>query len=100
MPATESQKQITMEKLRDFIRRRNESEFQTNLQFQIDLDAAGIMAEMLPKAEKVDGGYKWDLGEIGTLIEERGKCRLERHGVKVLGIHFVHQPSPPITDAQ
>jgi hypothetical protein len=74
---------LTLGKLKDFIGRRNRSDFQTNLQFQIDADAAGIVLEDdLPKATREEWGYSWET-PFGRLEERRGKLSLV--SVKVTG---------------
>lgn len=54
---------ITRAKLLRFVKRRNKSGFDSNLQFGIDADACGIPMEALRGAEKfrLDGftGYQW-----------------------------------------
>lgn len=55
-----------------FVAIRNASEFNSNLQFQIDLKETGIDVRELPKAEKKDEGwFEWDLG-FCRMIEQYG----------------------------
>jgi len=69
---------ITEKKLNKFIEIRNNSQYQSNLQFQIDLDEAGIVIDELGGCEKVKPGlYKWETS-AGTLVEENGELRLEK----------------------
>ncbi len=75
MAKTRTYGPLTLAKLEDFIRRRNTSEFQTNLQFQIDMDCAGIVAEDFPQATKRAWGYSWET-PFGRLEERRGKLKL------------------------
>lgn len=52
---------------------RNKSGFSSNLQFQIDCEAAGIkLADLGPAIKQDDGSYKWELPG-GALVESGGK---------------------------
>lgn len=68
---------LTKAKVEKFIRIRNKSRFNSNLQFQIDAQEAGIRMDDLPKAEPLEiGAYAWDLGKLGRLVERNGKLIL------------------------
>lgn len=65
---------VTVAKLRRFVKNRERSNFPSNMQFQIDCDAAGLSIEDLGPVRKGDVGgilaYRWctpagDLVEIG-----------------------------------
>jgi hypothetical protein len=76
MAKTRTYGPLTLAKLKDFIKRRNTSEFQTNLQFQIGADCAGIVLEDdLPKAKREEWGYSWET-PFGQLEERHGKLKL------------------------
>ena len=66
---------MTRKQLADFIRRRNTSEFQTNLQFGIDMNAAGILTSDLGKVTKEEWGWAWQT-RYGRLEERHGKLSL------------------------
>lgn len=57
---------LTLKKLQDFIRIRNRSEFNSNMQFAADMQQAGIDHKELAEVEKTEHGYvfKTDLGEL------------------------------------
>ena len=68
------------DQLSKFIKRRNESDFQTNLQFEIDIRACGLEVDDLGKAKKVeDGSYEWTT-PFGKLVEKHGKLSLVSSG--------------------
>jgi hypothetical protein len=65
------------EQLLSFIKRRNESLFQSNLQFQIDAECSGFKVEELGKPEKIsEYEYIWHT-KFGRLLESFGKLSLE-----------------------
>lgn len=81
MKKTQSQK-LTKQKLLNFIKTRNASECNSNLQFEVDATNCGFEIKDLGKPEKfpIDNifcGYKW-ITPFGTLIEGNGKLRLEQ----------------------
>jgi hypothetical protein len=60
---------MTKNQLLKFIRIRNRSGFNTNLQFLLDLHEAGIAAKDLGNATRAEaGGYQWRT-EHGLLVE-------------------------------
>lgn len=67
---------MTRAQLEKFIRIRNASEFQTNLQFGIDATEAGIDVHELGEPRLEANGWSWKT-PFGILIEENGKLRLE-----------------------
>lgn len=67
---------MTLEQLQKFIRIRNRSGFQGNLQFQIDAKEAGFPVSELGAVARTNSGFEW-VTPHGRLIEERGKLRLE-----------------------
>lgn len=75
---------MTRAQLKAFIARRNASDFQTNLQFQIDANAVGIKVEDLGKAVKETWGYSWDTF-YGRLEERQGKLSLAAHQEAIRG---------------
>ncbi len=63
---------MTKEQLEKFIKIRNESPFNSNMQFQIDANAAGFDNKELGEAQKIDfnDGYGWQwITPHGRLIE-------------------------------
>lgn len=75
---------MTKEQLLYFIAIRNESSFNTNLQFSFDADVAGFPVTELGDAlmKDTDEGivyYEWDT-EHGQLIELGGKLELNPEG--------------------
>lgn len=89
---------MTIDQLQSFITRRNSSELDTNLQFQIDAIASGISVSDLGRAEKTEHGHRWTttLGEVrngrwiitkGELLEDSriGKLALFVGGKFALG---------------
>lgn len=68
---------MTKNQLLKFVKIRNESEFQTNLQFMLDLQQCGLSVKDFEGPRKVaEGHWEWDTPH-GTLIEEHGEMRLE-----------------------
>lgn len=68
---------ITQKKLERFIKMRNKSGFQSNLQFQFDADACGLkVADFGPVTKHEEGFYSWDT-PCGRLIERFGKMWLD-----------------------
>lgn len=68
---------MTKQQLMRFIKRRNASMFDTNLQFQIDAEACGFRIGDLGKATwNGYNAYVWET-PYGTLREVRGKLSLE-----------------------
>ena len=63
---------LNLETVEKFVKIRNRSPHQSNLQFHIDLRAAGIDPKELPKAEPMPGGFSWDLG-FCLMMEIDGK---------------------------
>ena len=67
-----------------FIRLRNSSEFDSNLQFQLDMDAAELKLKDIGKAvkftdfDKQEVGWCWET-PFGTLKEAGGKMSLHRN---------------------
>lgn len=60
---------MTREQLLRFVRTRNESEFNSNLQVWSDADACGFKVEELGEVEKLgEGHYRWRTPH-GALIE-------------------------------
>jgi hypothetical protein len=69
---------MTLEQIEKFISIRNESEFDSNLQFAIDANEAGLNLDELGPGKKIDiKHYEWQT-EFGRLIESGGILRLER----------------------
>lgn len=67
---------MTKKQLEKFIRIRNNSQFSSNLQFQIDCNTAGFNVSDLGTATPVVNGYEW-ITPFGKLIEDaRGKLHL------------------------
>lgn len=88
--AVKTAETMTTAQLTDFVNRRNTSEFQSNLQFQIDANAAGINVDDLGKALKGDdGAYRWLLPTGEELIERNGKMTLYRDGKVIAGIKWI-----------
>jgi hypothetical protein len=71
---------LTMKQLKKFVKMRNESGFQGNLQFYFDAEECGISPTVFEQPKKIanDGGYFWKL-DAGTVVERAG--RLERFTV-------------------
>lgn len=68
---------ITEAKIAKFIKIRNESPHQSNMQFEFDARQAGFSVADMPKPEKVDEGhYVWHF-PFGKLVEQYGKLRLD-----------------------
>jgi hypothetical protein len=67
---------MTRAQIKAFIKRRNESEFQTNLQFGLDAHAIGFKVEDLGPAVKESWGFWWDT-VYGRLEERHGKLSLK-----------------------
>lgn len=68
---------LTEAKLKRFVKVRNESEFNSNLQFWSDATDCGFCIKELGDPEKVDvGHYRWKT-PFGDLVEQYGKCRIE-----------------------
>lgn len=72
---------MTKAQLLKFIKTRNASDHQSNLQFQFDLEACGMKLADLGDAFKVKEGRYWWETPHGLLIEEWGKMRLDPDGV-------------------
>lgn len=66
---------FTEQNLRKFIRTRNNSRHNSNMQFSIDLRACGISAIDLGDAERIEGGYQWRTAH-GKLKEVNGRMSL------------------------
>lgn len=72
---------LTYNKLKRFMKLRNSSRFNSNLQFDLDLNECGLTIYSLGKTNCHLGNYEsfywWDT-EFGLLVEERrsGKLRL------------------------
>jgi len=71
---------ITKKQLLKFIELRNKSEYQSNLQFEIDARAAGFSSTDLGQAIKVKNGdgfedYVWETS-FGKLTEHYGELTL------------------------
>lgn len=67
--------------LKEFVKVRNESSFQNNMQFAIDAEECGFRINELGEAKKIENEngtvtYVWNT-PFGQLIEEMGKLRLE-----------------------
>ena len=70
-------KGLTKPKLLKFIKIRNKSPYNSNLQFSIDADSCGIKLEDLGEVKKLEDGYGWEWDtEFGKLQELLGKLRL------------------------
>lgn len=75
---------LTREQLDKFIKLRNESRYDSNFQFQVDLDAAGISGiSDLGKVKEVQEAvgltmWTWDT-PFGKLVEQDGVLSLERN---------------------
>lgn len=69
---------ITKAQLEKFVRVRNASPFNSNLQFGFDASGCGFSdRELGVVSRRQEGGYRWDT-EHGALIEDTdGKLRLE-----------------------
>lgn len=67
---------LTKTNLMNFIKRRNESSFATNLQFHTDAQECGFDVKELGKTTKRENGYSWST-PYGTLIEENFQLRLD-----------------------
>jgi hypothetical protein len=69
---------MTRSKIIAFVKRRNESPFNTNLQFNFDLSACGLTLDDLGKATRGDGDWEgawiWDT-PLGRLVEYAGKLQ-------------------------
>lgn len=75
---TKGKRPLTLAKLQAFIKRRNASDFNTNLQFMFDADACGIDIESLGDAINTgEEGYVWRT-PFGILTEYRGKLSLQK----------------------
>lgn len=74
---------ITAEKLRRFVKIRNASAFNSNLQFQADADEAGFSSTDLPEPTKPKIGlYVWKF-PFGLLVERNGVLDFtEQNGTK------------------
>lgn len=73
---------MTKAQLLKFIKTRNASDHQSNLQFQFDLEACGLKIADLGDGDwQQPGRFAWETPH-GTLIEERGKLRLETAAAK------------------
>lgn len=59
---------MTLKQLQKFCAIRNASEYAFNLQFQIDLEEAGLSLEEIGQAYRVEDGYRWDT-PVGVLWE-------------------------------
>jgi hypothetical protein len=63
---------LTMRQLRKFVKMRNKSSFQSNLQFQIDANNSGFLAKDLGDTErfKLNGftGYRWMVPIKGDIL--------------------------------
>jgi len=69
---------ITVAQLNKFVRTRNKSPHQSNLQFMCDAEACGFKVDDMPAAEKVEQGhYRWKF-ESGTLEEIHGRMTFEK----------------------
>lgn len=63
---------ITIAQARKFVRIRNKSEFNNNLQFGIDCRSAGFSVKELGQALKIaDGHFEWHF-PWGKLVEQFG----------------------------
>ncbi len=68
---------ITKRQMARFIKMRNSSDFQSNLQFQIDAEACGFRPSDLGDVKKIEEGeYVWQT-PYGTLREKYGKMSLD-----------------------
>jgi len=75
--ALKERRMLTKEKLEKFVDMRNESEFCSNLQFEIDANECGFSVKDLGKVTKVElGHYEWQT-PFGTLREVAGHVSLE-----------------------
>lgn len=78
------EREITLEKLLKFIKIRNESNFQTNLQFTFDAHEAGFDISELGVAKTLVAkdiviGYVWIIKKLGVkLYEKQGKLSLKK----------------------
>jgi hypothetical protein len=69
---------LNTKNVRKFIAIRNKARLHSNLQFSIDLRAAGLeMADLGKPVVTGIGNYEWNLGRIGTLVECNGHMSLE-----------------------
>lgn len=76
-------KEPTSAQLRKFVEVRNKSQFQSNLQFQIDARACGFSVDGLGTPIKIKAGYVWQLQGLNCeLLEEHGVMRI-RSGMHV-----------------
>ena len=71
--------------LKKFIEVRNESRYNSNLQFQIDANECGFHASDLGKVKVTEDGYQWDT-PYGLLVESGCNLTLE--------VYPSPQPSP------
>lgn len=67
---------LTVAKLEKFVNRRNKSEFSSNLQFQIDIEACGFRIKDLGDVKKTDDGIYYWLTPYGMLVECGGRMSL------------------------
>lgn len=66
------------DRIRRFVSTRNKSEFQSNLQFHFDLEAAGLKLSDIGTATKLPSGngYSWQT-KAGVLIERWGQLTFD-----------------------
>lgn len=66
----------TKRQLERFVRIRNKSPFNSNFQFQIDLETVGLKVADIGTAVKIrEGVYEWRLANV-TLVEDDGELSL------------------------
>lgn len=66
---------MTLDQLKKFIKKRNASSHQNNLQFMIDARECGVNINELGEAKPTKTGYCWDT-PYGRLMEVNGKLQL------------------------
>ena len=67
-------------KLRKFVKIRNVSGFQSNLQFSFDLEEAGLQMSDMPEVQKIaENHYVWDF-PCGRLTEIYGALQFQEKG--------------------
>lgn len=68
---------MTLTQLKKFVTIRNKSMFSSNLQFQVDLEEAGLTFEDIGPAHKeAENIYRWDT-PVGTLYEHGGTLSIK-----------------------
>lgn len=87
---------MNLKQMQKFVKLRNRSSFNTNLQFMIDMDECGIEAKELENCTNLNDriGCWWDT-PVGVLVELHGKLTLYKSGAIIdmnTGLPFYSKP--------